>query len=166
MAMYTEKESKGRIGREPNGQAEYFRFLLRMPQDMARKIDGWAKEDFSPMNSFILRMLRDQIWEIEAEQAQAEAEAEPEPGRRGVGGKAPGGLAWRGRPRAGVGAGASGRLLSGQEGQDDRRIKGDGVDEIPWQWPRSGGCPRVRRGTARSGFCPAAQRRLPGISPR
>lgn len=70
MAMRTAKQAKGKIGREPNGQAEYFRFLLRMPSDMARKLDALAKEDFSPMNAYILRMLRDGLRLIEAQQAQ------------------------------------------------------------------------------------------------
>lgn len=69
MAMRTAKQSKGKIGREPNGQADYFRFLLRMPKEMARKIDALAREDFSPMNAYILRMLRDDLRAREAQQA-------------------------------------------------------------------------------------------------
>ena len=38
-----------------------------MPQDMAHRIDALAKEDFCPMNAYILRMLRDGLKLREAE---------------------------------------------------------------------------------------------------
>lgn len=69
MAMRTAKQSKGKIGRDRTDVADYFRFLLRMPPDMARKLDALAKEDYSPMNSYILRMLRDGLRLIDAQQA-------------------------------------------------------------------------------------------------
>lgn len=74
------KDKRGR-GRERTEAADYFRFLLRMPEDMAREIDAWAKEDYSPMNAYILRMLRDQSRVIR-EQKAAEEGAMKRPARR------------------------------------------------------------------------------------
>ena len=39
-----------------------------MPEDMAERIAALAKADFSPINSFILRMLRDVLPEYEGRQ--------------------------------------------------------------------------------------------------
>jgi hypothetical protein len=55
-----------RPGPKPTDAADYFRFLLRMPEDMADRIAALAKADFSPINSFILRMLRDVLPDYEA----------------------------------------------------------------------------------------------------
>jgi len=72
-------------GRAKTEAAEYFRFLLRMPQDMARQIDALAKYDFATMNGQILKMLRAQL---EAMEAEEEAYAEAEPGPRARSGRA------------------------------------------------------------------------------
>ena len=54
-----------RPGPKPTDAANYYKFLLRMPEDMAERIAALAKADFSPINSFILRMLRDVVPEYE-----------------------------------------------------------------------------------------------------
>lgn len=53
-------------GPKPSYAADYFKFLLRMPDDMADRIAALAKADFSPINTFILRMLRDVLPDYEA----------------------------------------------------------------------------------------------------
>lgn len=89
MAMRTAEQARGKMGREPNGQQDYFRFLLRMPEDMARKLDALAKVDYSPMNAYMLRVFRDYLkaHHAEVEEALRETGAAvpgpaPEPGRR------------------------------------------------------------------------------------
>ena len=63
MAISTREPRK--IGRPRTETYDYFKFQLKLPDEMMERIAALAKADFTTMNSTILRMLRDVLPEYE-----------------------------------------------------------------------------------------------------